>query len=214
MPLEGTLRGYFFDRLCAAGYLPRSVMHDTSGPATKTCVPQFLEEVERATGEKVRICYQCGKCSAGCPVGFAMDILPNQVMRLVQLGLKQEVLSSSMIWLCASCETCATRCPREIEIVRVMDYLRQRARLEGHTHAVREVPVFLNSFLATLKRFGRLYEAALVGSYNIASGHLTKDMDKAPVMMLKHKIALLPPRAKGMKKVREIAKAVEESRKR
>jgi hypothetical protein len=92
-----------------------------------------------------------------------------------------------------------------------MDYLRQKAREEGHTHAAREVPIFVSSFLGNLKRFGRMYEAMLVGAYNIASGHLTKDFDKAPAMMLKRKIALLPPRAKGMKKVREIMKRIEES---
>lgn len=187
---------------------------DTAMPAKnanqKTGSVGFLEQVEEASSQKVRVCYQCGKCSAGCPVAYAMDLLPNQVMRLVQLGLKDEALSCSTIWLCASCETCATRCPREIEIVRVMDALRHRSHREDYHSPVREVPVFVSTFLNNLKQFGRLYEAALIGVYNLRSGHLTKDLGKAPGMLLKGKIALLPPRVKGMAKVRKIIKKVEE----
>jgi heterodisulfide reductase subunit C len=180
----------------------------------KTALPEFLEEIEAASGQKVRTCYQCGKCSAGCPVGFAMDLLPNQVIRMVQLGLKDEALSCSTIWLCASCEACAARCPREIEIVKVMDALRRRASSEDYHTPVREVPVFIHTFLSTVKRFGRLYEAGFVGAYNVLSGHLTKDMNKAPAMLMKHKIALTPPRVKGMDKVRKIIKKAEEIGKR
>jgi heterodisulfide reductase subunit C len=143
-----------------------------------------------------------------------MDLLPNQLLRLVQLGLKDEVLSSSTIWLCASCETCSTRCPREIEIVKIMDALRQTARREDYHPAVREVPIFLSAFMDNLKRFGRLYEVALVGALNMLTGHLTKDMDKVPAMLRKRKIALLPPRVKGAAKVREIISNIEEIRRR
>jgi len=132
---------------------------------------------------------------------------------MVQLGLKDAALSCSAIWLCASCETCSARCPREIEIVRVMDALRHRASLEGYPPAVREVSIFMRSFISNLKRFGRVYEAFLVGTYNLASGHLTKDMDKGPKMLLKRKIALMPPRVKGMERVRRIMKSIEEMEK-
>lgn len=87
----------------------KPVKKASSITSERTGSAEFLDQVENQSGQKVRICYQCGKCSAGCPVAYAMDLLPNQVMRLVQLGLKEEVLTCATIWLCASCETCATR---------------------------------------------------------------------------------------------------------
>ncbi len=86
---------------------------------------ELLEQVTRLSGEDVRLCYQCGKCSAGCPMAFAMDLLPNQVMRGVRLSLSEELLASSTPWLCATCMTCSVRCPRGIDIAAVMEALRQ-----------------------------------------------------------------------------------------
>jgi heterodisulfide reductase subunit C len=85
---------------------------------------EFLRKVEDLSGEKIYACYQCGKCSAGCPIADDMDILPNQLIRNVQLG-NEDVLDSRTIWLCASCFTCGTRCPHGIDIARVMEALRQ-----------------------------------------------------------------------------------------
>lgn len=185
------------------------MVHQEKPSHSRVTATGFLDLVEVRSRQKVRICNQCGKCSAGCPVGYAMDLLPNQVMRLVQLGLKDEVLSCNSIWLCASCETCATRCPYGIEIVRVMDTLRQLSRSGGYTVGVREVPVFVHNFISNLSRFGRLYEVGLVAFYNLASGHLTKDVDKFPTMLSKRKISLLP-RVKRARKVAQIVKKAEE----
>ncbi len=87
-------------------------------------------ELESLSETLLAQCYQCGKCSAGCPVAAEMDMLPNQVMRLAQLGQFAEILRSETIWVCASCATCTTRCPREVEIAAVMDGLREMALLE------------------------------------------------------------------------------------
>lgn len=91
----------------------------------------FKRRVNELSGENLDSCYQCGNCSAGCPLAREMDILPNRVMRLAQLGLKEELIQSETLWICASCFQCTVRCPRGIDIQRVMDTLRQIALEEG-----------------------------------------------------------------------------------
>jgi len=83
----------------------------------------FVSQVETISGQSLLACNQSGKCSAGCPVAFSLDILPNQVIRLAQLGI-QDVLESQTIWTCAACLTCVSRCPKGIDLPRVMEALR------------------------------------------------------------------------------------------
>ncbi len=71
----------------------------------------FLEEVKKRSGENLSLCYQCLKCTAGCPTAPYMDIRPNNIIRMIQMGMKKEVLGSSAIWFCVYCQTCGTRCP-------------------------------------------------------------------------------------------------------
>ncbi len=167
----------------------------------------FQEILEKDCGEKVRRCYQCGKCSAGCPISFKMDYLPNQIIRMVQLGMEKQVLSSKTIWLCASCLTCSSRCPREIDIAEIMDYLRRRAyKKQVIPLEETEIPLFNKIFLRNIELFGRLYEMGLIGMFNLLSGEFFKDMSLAPKMFLKRKIGIFPHRIKNLKELREIFK--------
>ena len=90
----------------------------------------FVRQVEEVSGQGLLACNQCGKCSAGCPIAAAMDQLPSQVIRLAQLGM-EEVLESDTIWICASCLTCVTRCPKGVDLPRLMEALRQVALRQG-----------------------------------------------------------------------------------
>jgi heterodisulfide reductase subunit C len=85
----------------------------------------FVAKVEELSGQNLLVCYQCGKCSAGCPAVHDMDILPNQIIRFAQLGLEEELLGSKAIWVCASCMTCNVRCPKGINIAEIIEALRQ-----------------------------------------------------------------------------------------
>ena len=100
-----------------------------------------VEKVEELSGQNLLACNQCGACSAGCPAAFAMDVPPNQVIRLAQLGQVQEALSANTIWFCASCMTCMARCPKGVDLARVMEALRKLALEELGDHiAVSELP--------------------------------------------------------------------------
>ncbi|HQP27696.1 MAG TPA: 4Fe-4S dicluster domain-containing protein, partial [Syntrophales bacterium] len=92
----------------------------------------FLEEVnDMIGGVPIQRCYHCRKCTAGCPLAFAMEYNPNRIIKMIQMGMKEEVLGSSTIWMCASCETCVTRCPNQVDIARMMDALRQMSIESG-----------------------------------------------------------------------------------
>ena len=154
----------------------------------------FIEKVEKKSGQRVCDCYQCGMCTGGCPVVFHMDYPPNQIMRMIQLGMRERVLSSKTIWVCASCFTCTTRCPKEVDLAEVMDTLRQMAHQEGRKAAVDEVRVFHEIFLENIRRYGRQYEMGLVGNYNLNSGRLFKDMRQAPKLFFRGKLRIFPKR--------------------
>ncbi len=167
----------------------------------------FLKILEKECGEKVSRCYQCGKCSAGCPISFQMDYLPNQIIRMVQLGMEEQVLSSKTIWLCASCLTCTVRCPRKIDIAEIMDYLRRSAyKKQVIPLDETEIPLFNKIFLRNIELFGRLFELGLIGMFNLLSGEFFKDMSLAPKMFLKRKIGIFPHKLKNLKAAREIFK--------
>lgn len=85
----------------------------------------FVKKVQELSGQNLLACYQCGKCSAGCPAISEMDILPNQIIRYAQLGLEEELSKSTAIWICASCITCNSRCPKGINIAEIIEAVRQ-----------------------------------------------------------------------------------------
>jgi heterodisulfide reductase subunit C2 len=98
----------------------------------------MIAQVKAISGVDVRACYQCGKCTAGCPMAASMELMPNQILRLLQLGLHEQALASRTIWQCASCLTCAARCPKDVDPAQVMDALRTILLRQGRIHV--EIP--------------------------------------------------------------------------
>ncbi|MGB9619597.1 MAG: 4Fe-4S dicluster domain-containing protein, partial [Armatimonadota bacterium] len=165
---------------------------------------EFKRRIEEISGENVLECYQCGECTAGCPAAFAMDIAPNQILRMAQLGLQDEVLSSSAIWLCAGCETCATRCPKGVALSKVMDACRQIAVERGIKPKEPNVLKFHEEFLKGVKRFGRCHELSLTACYKMRTRDFFSDVFAGIQMFLKGKLAILPSIIKGRQEVRKL----------
>jgi heterodisulfide reductase subunit C len=158
---------------------------------------EFAQTVTTASGARPLSCLQCGKCSSGCPVSARVDIRPHELVRLVQLGARDEVLVSGALWECTSCETCVTRCPQQVDIPRMIDTLRQMSRAAAKAPKGSTVPVFNDIFLRTVRRYGRMHEAGLMASYKLRTGDLLADVDKLPTMLKKGKLPLLPKRVRG-----------------
>ena len=163
-------------------------------------IPQRNKEFTRTiTGEipYLNRCYQCSMCSDGCPVAYVMDYYPNQIIHMVRLGLKDIVLQSDTIWLCASCETCATRCPNEIEIVRLMDVLRSESSSRGIGSSVSRIFRFHQAFVEQIRKRGRVDEASLMISYEFKTWEFLsinkiKELSELAIGMLKKGKLKLP----------------------
>ncbi len=170
----------------------------------------FLREVEKESGQNLSTCYQCGNCTAGCPCGPEYDMQVNQVMRAVQLGDKKTALSARSLWLCVSCSTCTARCPNNIDVARVMDVLRHMAWKEGKRDYA--MASFWQSFLTTVRHFGRSYELGIMAMYMARTGRIFTDTDLAPRVLPKNKLPFKPHQIVGKEQVGRIFQRFDEQR--
>lgn len=164
----------------------------------------FAGQVKKLSRVDFNRCYQCLTCALGCPVLFAMDYLPNQILRMIQLGAKSEVLRSTTIWLCASCGACVTRCPYGIDIPRLMDTLRHMALREKVSGMETIVPAFHRIFLKSIRQWGRQYELGMLLKLKLKVRDLFSDIGLGVKMLQRGKLSLLPRRVKGLKEIRTI----------
>jgi heterodisulfide reductase subunit B len=163
--------------------------------------------VQHELGQNVFLCYQCLKCTSGCPLAEHFDLMPNQVMRSLQLG-DERVLESKAIWLCASCQTCSTRCPQGLDIAGIMEILRREAKRRGLRPAVPEVDTFSKIFLYDIGLLGRLYEVGLMAGMNLAMRRPLKDINMGLEMAKRGKLRLIPTLVRPPRRVKPISSAL------
>ena len=98
--------------------------------------PNFKEEVARESGgENIRRCFQCGTCVAMCPVAEQDERYdPRRIIRMVNMGMRKQVLSSPAIWLCSGCYNCFERCPQDVKPTQILQAIQHIASREGYTH--------------------------------------------------------------------------------
>jgi heterodisulfide reductase subunit C2 len=179
-----------------------------SGETNHITLTGLSGEVQEATGISTLECYQCGKCSAGCPLSSEMDYPPSYLMRLLQTGdpdLEEKVLRSFTIWVCLTCEICYVRCPMSIDIPKIMDFLRAKSLKEKKANPkARDIIAFHKAFLKSIEKTGRLFELGVVGQYKAATLNITQDMALAPKAFAKGKLHLFPELIKDRKNISSI----------
>lgn len=170
----------------------------------KDCDPNFVNEVIEAGGKNAQLCFSCGTCSGGCPAVYTMDYTPRQIMRMVELGIKDKIFKSNTIWVCAGCHTCTTRCPRGVEISKVMAALKSIALRNGYPLMEPGGPAWYNSFMEVIENYGRIFEPELMLKYNLKrtknpiglAKALLKDAPMGLEMFRKGKLILMPDKIK------------------
>jgi heterodisulfide reductase subunit C len=173
----------------------------------------WARAIAREAGIRVTSCYQCLRCTNSCPVSTFMDIKPHQVVRLVQFGRRETLLSCSSIWVCLSCEMCSTYCPNEIDVAGLMNHLKNAVISARKKPAEYEIALFQEIFLEVLQKYGRINDLQLIQRYKwklLTRGmvpparELKKDLRLAAGLLQRRRLRLLPERSGALREIREI----------
>ena len=173
----------------------------------------FLGQVDIIPGgERLRKCIQCGTCTGSCPVSYAMDLSPREVIARFRAGDIESILRSRTIWICASCYACTVRCPVEIRITDLL-YALKRVAMDKHIRP-KQFPVYALSeaFVRSVKMFGRNFEMGLLSEFFLRSLRWTDLIKMAPLgwkMFRKGRLGLFPERIAGLKDLRKIIERAE-----
>ncbi len=171
----------------------------------------FIEKIIKVTEGTIRICFQCGKCTSGCPTSFIMDASPRKLAIMSLLGLKDRVLSSHALWVCVSCRTCTSRCPRGVKIDELMDYLKHLAIIEGYTPLEKGALLFYDNFTKNILKYGRVFEPEIMLKIRVKTGFkgLKDDVILSVNLLRKGRIRITPEKIRRIDEIRILFEELE-----
>jgi len=179
-------------------------------PESEKITRNILKDLSK---QEISTCYQCQKCSNSCPMAFAMDIIPHEVIHKIQLGKIDELINSDTIWVCASCITCTARCPNDIDIAHVMDTLRHISVKRGVKPSQKQASIFHKAFMSNIRNLGKMHEITMALDFTLKSAGLKGLIDQSKLgmnLLFKGKMKLLPHLSHSRKDLRKIFQATEE----
>ena len=164
----------------------------------------LAREVNRKSETDLNLCYQCRTCSNGCPFVAAMDYPPNVVIRMIQYGMRRQVLECNTIWVCVNCHTCSSQCPNNIDIAAIMNTLTKMALEERMPVPTQDILDFHLSVLHSIEAYGRTHKLRIMLRHKLATGDWFKDFDLGLKMLSKRKLDLFPSRVKAVKEIHRL----------
>ena len=173
-----------------------------------TIKTELAQRIQEELGQNVYLCYQCVKCTSGCPVAEFFDWQPNQIMRALQLGDEDIALHGQTPWLCAACQTCTTRCPQNLDIAAIMEFLTRESIRRGFAPSIPQVNTFNKAFMREVRLWGRSYEPGLMAEMMLHNPKsLFTDLKLYIGMLKKGKVGFIPELTRSPHKVKPIAAA-------
>ena len=172
------------------------------------------QAIAAEAGVNLKDCYQCGKCTAGCPLADGMDLMPREVIHFLQLGALDVVLNAKTPWICAQCVVCSSRCPQNVDICSTMRAVRLASKRAGK-RPLPEADIFDDEFIANVRAHGVSNEQYLAAAYNVKSGHLMQDAENAVRMLARNMVGVAMHNIEGRDEVAALidrAQAADEAR--
>jgi len=173
---------------------------------TSDAAYDFIEEIENHSHANLSRCWHCLCCSGGCPFSKDMDILPNSVIRMIQYGMKEQVLNCSTIWLCVGCNTCSMECPNAVDMAAIMDALRQIAIKENIKVSEPGILTFHEKVINSISKYGRTHKFEIMMRYKMSEKDFFSDIDLGFKMLSKRKLDLMPSKVKNKKQIQDLFK--------